>query len=126
VQPEEKLHIDPEVGPEGMDPVEVKAGQDGGSLDVKLELPDIQDASDLELLVVPLQKSYSGPAVVPLNGAQLARLAPGDYVVYTLHGSDMQKLEYHNPDALRPLVPSANVNIEPFGHRTISIRNLSE
>jgi hypothetical protein len=58
--------------------------------------------------------------------AQLAKLAPGDYVVYALHNSDMQQLEYRNPDVLRPLAPSANVNIQPFGHQTISIRNLSK
>ena len=121
VRPGEKLHID-----EGMDPVVIKAGQSGGSIDVKPELPYGEDAADLGLLVVPVGESYSGPAVVPLNNAQLARLAPGDYVIYTLHSSDMQQLEYHNPDALRPLVPSASVSIGTFGRQTISIRNLSK
>jgi hypothetical protein len=120
VQPEEKLRID-----EGMDPVVVKAGSDGGGIDVKPELPDGQDTSDIELLMVPLGENYSGPAVIPLNMAQLAKLAPGDYTVYTLHNSDMQQLEYHNPDALRPLVPSANVSIGAFGRPAISIGNMS-
>jgi hypothetical protein len=121
VRPGEKLRID-----EGMDPVVVKAGSDGGGIDVKPELPDGQDTSDIELLMVPLGENYSGPAVVPLNMAQLAKLAPGDYVVYALHSSDMQQLEYHNPEALRTLVPSANVSIGAFGRPTISIRNLSK
>jgi hypothetical protein len=121
VRPDEKLRID-----EGMDPVVLKAGSNGGSIDVKLELPSGEDASDLELLMVPVGENYTGPAVVPLNTAQLARVAPGDYVIYTLHSSDMQQLEYHNPEALRPLVPSANVSIETFGRQTISIRNLSK
>jgi hypothetical protein len=77
-------------------------------------------------LEVPVGESYSGPAVLPLNNAQLARLAPGDYVIYTLHSSDMQQLEYHNPDALRPLVPSASVSIGTFGRQTIAIRSLSK
>lgn len=121
VRPEEKLRIE-----EGMDPVVLKAGQNGGSIEVKLELPSGEDASDLGLLMVPVGESYSGPAIVPLNSAQLAKLAPGDYVIYTLHSSDIEQLEYHNPDALRPLVPSANVSIETFGRQTISIRNLSK
>jgi hypothetical protein len=120
VRPGEKLRID-----EGMDPVVVKAGSDGGGVNVKLELPDGQDASDIELLMVPVGENYSGPTVVPLNMAQLAKLAPGDYTVYTLHNSDMQQLEYHNPDALRPLVPSANVSIGAFGRPAISIGNMS-
>jgi len=121
VRPDEKLRID-----EGMDPVEVRAGSDGGGIDVKVELPDGEDASDLELLMVPVGENYSGPAVVSLNTAQLAKLAPGDYAVYTLHSSDLKQLEYHNPNALGSLVPSANVSIAPFGHQTISIRNLSK
>jgi len=121
VRPGEKLRID-----EGMDPVVVKAGSDGGGIDVKPELRDGQDTSDIELLMVPLGENYSGPAVVPLNMAQLAKLGPGDYVVYALHNSDMQQLEYHNPEALRTLVPSANVSIGAFGRPTISIGNLSK
>ena len=121
VRPDEKLRIE-----EGMDPVVVKAGQNGGSMEVKLELPDGEDASDLQLLMVPVGESYSGPAVLPVNTAQLAKLAPGDYVIYALHSADMQQLEYHNPDALGALVPSANVSIGSFGRQTISIRNLSK
>jgi hypothetical protein len=121
VRPGEKLRIE-----EGMDPVMIKAGQNGGSIDVKLEVPPEVDASDLVFLMVPVGESYSGPALIPLNTAQLTRLAPGDYVIYTLHSSDMQQVEYRNPDALRALVPSANVTIEGFGHQAISIRNLSK
>lgn len=121
VPPGEKLRIE-----EGMDPVVIKAGQDGGSLDLKLDLPPGEDTSDLMLLMVPTRENYSGPVVIALNSAQVARLAPGDYVVYALHNSDMQQLEYRNPEALRPLAASANVSIEAFGHQAISIRNLSK
>ncbi len=120
VRPDEKLRIE-----EGMDPIVIKA-QNGGSIEVKPELPSGEDVSDLVLLMVPVGESYSGPTVLPLNTAQFARLAPGDYVIYTLHNSDMQQLEYRNPDALRPLTASANVSLEPFGHQTITIRNLSK
>jgi len=121
VRPGDKLRID-----EGMEPVVLKAGQNGGSIDVKLELPNGEDASDIELLMVPGGESYSGATVVPLNTAQLAKLAPGDYVIYTLHNSDMQQVEYRNSEALRSLVPAANVSIEAFGRQTVSIRNLSK
>ena len=118
VRPGEKLRIE-----EGMDPIVIKAGQNGGSIDLKVELTE--DASDLVVLVVPVGESYSGPSVIPLNNSQSAKLASGDYVLYTLRNSDMQQLEYRNPDALRALVPSASVSMEAFGRQTISIRSLS-
>ena len=121
VHPGEKLRIDEEMGE-----VVLKAGQNGGGIDVKLELPDGPDASDLELLMVPVGENYSGPAMIPVNMAQLAKLAPGDYAVYALHSSGMRQLEYRNPDALRSLVPSANVNIGTFDRQAVSIRYLSQ
>jgi protocatechuate 3,4-dioxygenase beta subunit len=120
VQPGEKIRVY-----EGMGPVEIQTGDDGGTIAVKLEFQDRQQTADLRFLAVSGLESYAGPTNL-LGGAEFLKHAPGDYAIYALHNSDLQQLEYHNPEALRGLTPSGTVRVEPNGHHTVTIRSLSK
>lgn len=121
VQPGEKIRIY-----EGMGPVEMQMGRDGGTVEVKLEFQDRQQTADLQFLAVPTLESYAGPITLFPGAAEFVKHAPGDYVIYALHSADLQQVEYHNPEALRGLTPSATVRVEANGHHTVTVRSLSK
>jgi Carboxypeptidase regulatory-like domain len=121
VRPGETLRVS-----EGMGPIEVQALQDGGTIEPKLEIADVRNAENVQFLAVPTSESYTGPLQFPPGASDFMKFAPGDYSIYALRNSDLQELEYRNPEALRALTPGATVRVEPNGHHTFTIRSLSK
>jgi Carboxypeptidase regulatory-like domain len=121
VRPGEELRVS-----EGMGDVEVQVAQDGGTIEAKLELPNIVDSSNVQILAVPALESYSGPVRVFPGANGFIKYAPGDYNLYALLTSDFEQLEFRNPEALRALTPSATVRVDAAGFHTVTIKNLSK
>jgi hypothetical protein len=120
IRPGDKLRIS-----EGMGPVEIQSSQDGATLDVKLDLPQ-EKFPDVQMLAVPVSESYGGPVQIFAGAGMLMKFAPGDYQIYALPSAEMQQLEYRNVEALRGLAPVASIKLEPGGHHTVTVRNLSK
>ncbi len=122
VRPNQKLSI-----AEGMGPVEISTADDGGSIEVQIDLPDRRSTTDIAVLAVPLFDTFNGPIRLSyFDGLQMSGFAPGDYSLYALRNADMELLEYRNPEALRGLVPSAAVRVEANGHHKIEIKSLAK
>jgi hypothetical protein len=121
VRPDETLQVS-----EGMGPIELEVRQDGGTLETKLDMADVNSAAEIQFLAVPTSECYSGPVQFVPGASAFMKFAPGDYTFYALRTSDLQGLEYRNPEALRALKPAATVRVEPNGHHVVVIRSLSK
>lgn len=121
IRPGDKLRVF-----DGMGAVEMLSGKEGGTIEVKVEVASEMQPGDIQFLVVPTMESYSGPTLAFAGANQFFKYAPGEYLIYALHATDMQELEYHNPEALRALTPAASLRVEANGHHTVTIRSLSK
>jgi protocatechuate 3,4-dioxygenase beta subunit len=121
VRPTERIQAS-----EGMGPIEIQVAKDGASLEMSLEIPGSERPTDVQALVVPVFENFSGPVQTWLGPDQSVKYAPGEYTIYALRRSDLDELEYRNPEALRGLTPSATIKVEPNGHHKVAIRNLSK